>query len=166
MAKICTKKIDTDAKVVVFAFTNGDSHTVALADFPDDIKTRFALHGISQKLGDSYASADGIDEAIEAFLGTLETTTKGDWSTRAAGGGKGRTTMLAEALAEATGQDLDAAVAVLAEQTDEGKKAIKAHPQVRAILERISAERAAAKAAKAAKAAEETDAPDLGGMFG
>lgn len=147
MAKKATKTIEGD--VLTITFEDGNVLTVDINNIPSEIQTRLAMHGLSQKCGDSYAGA----EAEEAF-GKAEAVAKdlqeGNWSTRVAAAGP-RTTQLAEALAAATGKSIEEAAAKLETLDDEQKKGLRAHPQIKGELAKI-------KAAKAAKAAEKAAA--------
>lgn len=143
MAKKATKSIEGD--LLTIAFETGETILANLADIPADILSRLAMHGMSQKLGDSYAGVDGA-EAAEKANGVLTDLLAGNWSTRVAASGP-RTTQLAEALAAATGKTLEEAAGVLENMDDEAKKDLRKHPQIKVHL-------AALKAAAAAKAAE------------
>lgn len=156
MAKKATKKIEGTAVVITFEET-GDNLSVDLKDLKPEIVERLALHGLSQKLGDSYAGAEA-NEAFDKAAGVAKDLAEGNWTTRVAAGGP-RSTQLAEALAAATGKSLEEAVAKLEDMDDEQKKALRSHPQIKAELARIKAEKAAAAAAKAN--AEVADAPAL-----
>ena len=68
----------------------------------DGIKTRLAMHGYSQKVGDSYAGAETIEESASRAQAVIDQLLAGEWSqARASGTGAPRTTMLAEALSRA-----------------------------------------------------------------
>ena len=135
---------------------------------------QLALHGASQKAGDSYASAksatdgtdiDPNDWAMEQCAATIEQLYNDDWSVRRAGGGT-TITDLARALAEVMPEVSESdAAARLADASKEDKAALRSHPQVKAVLERLRAERATAKAEAAAKSADTSDAPALADLF-
>lgn len=55
---------------------------------PEDIKDRARLHGFSQKLGDSAASAETNEEIINAISKTWEALVNGEWTTRLPAGEK------------------------------------------------------------------------------
>ena len=113
------------------------------------------MHGLSQKLGDSYAGCEA-DEAFEKANGVATDLLAGNWSTRVAASGP-RTTQLAEALAAATGKSVEEAATVLEQMDDDQKKDLRKHPQIKVELAKIkaaNAEKAAAKAAEAAANAE------------
>lgn len=146
------KQIDADAKTITFTFENGDSATYNLGDLSPEIQTRLALHGLSQKLGDSYASAK--DEAPARVAGVWETLSKGEWTSRSEGGAP-RVTQLARAIAQVMGAPIEGVVAKLADMEADQKKAIAASPDVAAALAEIKlADLQKRKEELAAKAAE------------
>lgn len=168
------KAIDLEAGTVTFSDDSDNViAVVAYVDLTREMVRQAALHGISQKVGDSYAGAlkatDGLDLTPEAWSiqrvkDSVEQIARGDWNLRT-GGSTPAATDLAVAIAEATGSTVDEVAAKLAglkDTPDEGKevkKALRANPQVAAILARIKAERATKKQAELdAKAA---DAPAL-----
>lgn len=175
---IAKKIADFENGNVNFEFADGSTFNAALTELNEDIINRLALHGLSQKLGDSYAGAGGEDDPVEyakeALAGVYESLKEGNWTQRTGGTAGPRVTLLAEALHRATGRDLEECssmvndLRVAAGDGDEDAKAkldaIKNHPQVKAAQSEIRAERAAAKAAKDAESS--ADAPDLGSLLG
>lgn len=159
MAKKATKAI-TDTGVGI-DFENGEHLTVKLTQCSEEIVRRLALHGLSQKLGDSYAGAEA-DEAYGLAENVAQRLIAGDWqAARASGGGTSRVSALVEALATATGKTIDEALAVIKEMSDDQKKQLRAHPSVTSELAKIAATKAAAKAEKAAVAAQDAPALEL-----
>ncbi len=161
------KTVSLETKSVGFDFGEAGSVEVGLDQFDAEIVTRLALHGLSQKCGDSYASAKkategtDIDPAVWArgqVEAVVEQLVKKDWTTRTPGAG-GAVTDLATALAEVVGCPVEEAVARLADAEKEEKAGLRKHPDIAAVLSRIKAERAAAKAQKDAEKA--GSGPDL-----
>lgn len=177
---VATKKIDLEGRKVEITFADGTAQSLSLNDLNDEIITRLALHGLSQKLGDSYAGAgtedDPVAVATAAVGGVIENLMEGNWTQRATGTSGPRVTMLAEALSRATGKPVEECAELVNElkdaadtedASDEDKArfdAVKNHPAVKAEMSKIRAERAAAKAEK--DAAKGADAPDLGSLLG
>lgn len=175
-----TAKAD-EAAGVAFAFPDGETVTIRLSELPREMVERLAVHGLSQKGGDSYASAGSeenpLGAAKEWLKATLEDLRKGAWRVTTAGGF--RATMLARALARVTGQTVEAAQAVVdlnSELDDDGKpsengkawlKKMRANEQIKAATAAITLEDQKAKEAKlkaqAAKAG--GDAGDLAALF-
>lgn len=163
-----------DAPAVEVVFPDGNTERVALSDLPAEVVTRLAVHGLSQKLGDSYASA-GQQENPLAFAkqrvaDVAAQLREGDWRVTSEGGTT--VTLLGRALARATGQTEEAAMAKIREREegdeDEGKafkKALRAHPDIKKATADIKAEDAK-KAQERAAGLETGEAPSLGQLFG
>lgn len=165
------KKIDLENQSVTF--TDSDGNVVEVITF-DEIRNaglleQAALHGISQKVGDSYAGAlkatEGLDITPEAWSvqqvhENAERIRNGDWNLRTGGGGAA-VTDLAVALAEATGSTIEEVSERLATLEGDKGKEIKARlrkqPKVAAILARIKQERADKKAKELATKAENAE---------
>lgn len=153
MARIASKTVGADA--VTFAFANGQEVVAVLDELPNDIVRRLALHGLSQKVGDSYAGAESVTEAAAMAANVVSNLVAGLWAAKAARGGK-----IVEAIHRALGVSLEDALAKWSVMDDGAKKAVKAHPDIKRALAEIEAERAAALAGAASG-----DAEDLGALF-
>ncbi len=155
------KTVDLKSQVVTFDFGedadgNPRIETFLLSECSDEMKIQLALHGASQKGGDSYASAkktcegtevDPTEWAQQQAAGVIKQLYEDDWSVRTPG--TATATDLATALAEAASCTMDEAIARLADADADDKKALRKHPDIAAVLARIKSERAAAKAATA-----------------
>ncbi len=140
------KAIDIEEQTVSLTFENGNTLICALADLSPETVVQLALHGLSQKEGDSYA---GNKDQAEVLAGNVwDNLTAGNWSVRGEGGP--RVTQLVRALVmklAAAGKEIteaDAATKV-ADFDDDKKKALTAA---------LTAELAEIKAGDAQKAAE------------
>ena len=152
--KIATKKV-RDNGTLAFQFANGQEVVVNPETLPLEIQTAAMLHGLSQKLGDSYANAQGdVEWAYNQFLEVFQNIQAGDWNRKATGDGG----MLADAIAEVQGIPRDEVVEKLRDMDDETKSKLRKHPQIAAKLAAIKLERAEKKAAQ-------SDAPDLSDLF-
>lgn len=168
------KTVSVETKSVVFEFGEAGSVVFDLSKVSDEMLTQLALHGASQKGGDSYAGAktatDGTsidpDEwARNECQRVVEQIYAGEWTVRRASGGPGITD-LARALAEVMPDVTEAEAAErLAEASKEDKAALRKHPAVAAVLQRLKAERAAAKLEQAEAAAADSDLQTLSGLF-
>lgn len=165
MAKIADKMVDVARRAVVFSFVNGETVTARLDDLPQEMRDRLALHGMSQKGGDAYASAGDKDmsvadcaDAVRSIVGNLQA---GVWSAGRTAGPGGA---VAEALMRLTGRSAEEVAEVLASMSKEGLAELKRRPDMKAELARIAAERAEAKARATAGGAGTGD--DLGALFG
>lgn len=151
MAKKATKKIEGD--LLAIHFEEGDETlSVDINNIPADIQSKLAMHGLSQKLGDSYAGCD-VGEAHEKAAAVLKDLLDGNWSTRVAASGP-KATQLAEALATVTSQPLEKAAEVLEAMEKEEIATLRKHPDIQSALATIKLAKATEAAAKAAKAAE------------
>jgi hypothetical protein len=150
MAVIATKALDFDTSSVEFNFSDGTVESVALADFPEDIQAHFALHGISQKLGDSYASSKGdVAVAKASFASAVALLKGGEWRAgRAEGDAKPRTTELAEAIARIKGKTVAEIVTFLSTASEEQRKTLRSNDRVKAVIAVLRAEKAQARLAK------------------
>lgn len=150
--KVAEKDYDEESGTFSIVFSDGAESEVELDSLPQNIVRLLALHGLSQKLGDSYASVKGdVASAKEKYQAVLEQLRAGEWrKTRAEGeSGGARVTELAAAIARFRNAPIEKANAVVAAATPEQKKAWQANAQIKAIIATIRAEKAAAKAAKA-----------------
>ncbi len=146
---LCKKVVDLEAGTVAFAFTDAETVTFNIGDLDEKGLRRAALHGISQKGGDSYAGVKSVKEAQENLVKTLQAVEKGDWSTRVPG--EPRITVLVSALARAAGKTEEEAKAVIEtikSNPDEeaGKfqlKALNSDPAIRKAKLEIAAEKLA-----------------------
>ena len=155
-----------DAVALVFRFANGHEITVVPSELKPEIVICSALHGLAQKIGDSYASQKTVDEAIEKAEALFENLQEGTWINRAEGAV--RTTVLAEALHRASSTkypSVDAAAKAVKEWDTEKRKAVldakKGVPQLIAAYAAIQSERAAARASKLAEDADEESTESL-----
>lgn len=130
-----------DAVRLEFRFTNGKMVVVDFAKLSANIQAAALRHGIAQKVGDSFASSESVEDAWAAATETLAQLADGDWNTRTSG-----RSITAEAVARVQKIAVDKAQAIIVKMTPEKLAAIERHPAVKAELANIAAERAAARA--------------------
>ncbi len=135
------KKLVEDTSII-FIFADETSETIELDFFSKEIINRAALHGFSQKLGDSYSGITNVAEAKLAMHGVLAALRAGDWNRK--GGSTGGKWV--EALARATGETIERTLEAWDKMTDEVKTATKKHPDLIKVLREIELERAQARA--------------------
>ena len=159
MAKIATKT--PGATGVTFLFSNGETVVADVAALPSDMILRLAIHGMSQKGGDSYASANDkgltLAECAEGVRDIVANLANGIWS---AAGGTG-SSINAEALSRITSEDMDACVKAIDGMSEDARKELIKRPDMKAAIARIKAERAEARADDTAA----VDSSDLNGLF-
>ena len=146
-----TRAVDFEKQTVSFGIIGTDQVlTCLVSELPEDMKVRAILHGLNGKVGDS--AADPKTDAMSAMIGTWDNVKTGNWNVRGAAGPT--VTVLAEALAEVTGQELDAVVDKLEGMTAEERRAIpKKYAKVKAAMDTLKSNRAAEKAKASTKAA-------------
>jgi hypothetical protein len=138
-------------------------HTFDLSKVSEEILIRLALHGASQKIGDSYAGAkdsgeDPIAYADAAVQETIKQLLEGKWAISRTGSGAPRTSMLAQALAAVKGMSLEEAIEAVGELSDDEKKVLQANKKIAAKIAGLKAEQALARAKKAEEEAAKEDA--------
>lgn len=143
--------------LILFTFDDGTTEAFDASKVSGNIAARLALHGASQKIGDSYAGAKDDPSPIEyakaAVRETIAQLYAGDWRATVAAGP--RTPDLAVALSRLSGESIEASVEFVGTLDDDQKKVWRAKPAVKATLAAIAAEKAAAKAVKLAEAAKD-----------
>lgn len=148
--------------IITFTFDDKSTESFDLSKVNDATKLRLAMHGASQKIGDSYAGANAADNPVEyaktAVRETIKDLYAGSW--RAASGGGPRVSDLAVAFSRASGKPLDACVAFVNGLDDDNKKALRNKAKVKIELAKITAEKAAARLKKLSDAASATPEGD------
>ena len=139
MAKIASKVMGEG--FVRFEFADGEILQCNADEIRGDIVTRLMLHGISQKVGDSYAGAESITEARLMAQGVWNNLTSGVWALKAVRGGK-----IVEALHRITGKPFDECLEKWAGMDEAGQKALRKHPDIKRVMAEMEAERARALA--------------------
>ena len=72
------KSVNMENELVTFAFEN-ETVEFKLADLSAEMVTRLALHGLSQKLGDSYADSTKVTDPQSAASVVWENLLEGNW---------------------------------------------------------------------------------------
>jgi len=155
MATKCKKSIREDNSGVDFNFSDGSVIAIELSSLSEEMVVNLVLHGISQKVGDSYAGCETVEEAYTKANDLTTRLLEGDWkSVRASGGGKAKKTMLLEAFCMAQpDRTEEECIEVLEGMDDDDKSALSQHDVIKANMASIRAQRAADKAKKLAEAA-------------
>ncbi len=151
----------TDVAAITFTFADFEDQMVSLSDIPEPIRVALAWHGLSQKLGDSYANASKkpAEDCYDSFQSTLERLVAGDWVKAREAAGP-RTSMVLEAvlavMANAGKPADDATQKVIGEALGEKSERDRAMADARVKLayEKIRLDRAQARLAKIELAAQ------------
>lgn len=154
MARIANKRPSADG--VQFVFVDGTKLDCNVGDLPRDIVERLAVHGLAQKVGDSYASAESVEEAIGNAKSVWENLKAGQWATKAARGGK-----FVEALHRVTGKPYDECLTAWQGMDDKQKADLRKHAAIKKAIADIEAE----NAARLAEQTKGEDAVDLSTLF-
>lgn len=135
-----TSTIADDGTVSVrLDFENGEVRNFTMRS---DMVSRFAAHGAEQKLGDAIAGETEIGDAVLAVDDLLSRLNAGEWNiTRAAGAFAG-TSVLIQALVEASGKDVAEIKAFLENKSQAEKLALRRSAKIKPIVERIESEKA------------------------
>lgn len=148
MAIKMAKKVKlANGVTLTFVDKAGTVLTAELDKLTPAMVTELAIHGLSQKLGDSYSGAETVTEGIDAAKSTWKNLLAGNFNARASGGG-----LLAEAVARIKGISVADAEAKLAEATEEQIENLRKNSKVKDTITIIRGERAAAKATSPAEA--------------
>lgn len=154
-AKFASKEYDMDAKSVGITFGNGEKVDFELDRCSDEIKLQLALHGASQKIGDSYAGAKGnFVEAKASAQDVVDQLYAGVWRASREDDARPRLAELAEAIARIKNVPLESATAAVEKGTEDQRKQWRSNAKVKATIAQIRAE-------KAAKALEEAGEQSL-----
>jgi hypothetical protein len=146
------KVADLAGRAVRWYFADGASATVGLDSFGEEMRLAFALHGISQKFGDSYASATTVQEAREAFDGLYGQVMNGEWEKRREGGKEKEEPLLVEALARIYNSPVEAVRPLVEAMKPAERRAMEADGEVARMILAIRAERTGTEAVEGAKA--------------
>jgi hypothetical protein len=134
--------VDANGKIAVrIDFRNGETLTYTL---PDSLITKFAAHGAEQKLGDETAGLKDIDDKVMAVKDLMERLQSPEgWNVAREANGMAGTSVLARALAEVQGVDIEKVKAFLKDKTQAQKMALRNNPKVKPVVDRIEAEKQA-----------------------
>lgn len=151
--KFCDKT--SEGTIVSFKFGNNTVVSLDLSTLSEDMQQELMIHGALQKIGDSYASAGGdFAFGIAAAEKVIDNLSNGLWGSARASSGESKkgSGELATALALLQGKDVAEVTAALEAASDEQRKAVRAHPAVKAKIAELRAAKAAEALAKAGEA--------------
>ncbi len=142
MATIKKAVITKDGNSWRYVFGNGKSIVASLDELSAEIIFDLTMHGLKQKLSDSY-SGKTLDYEIEAEVRAVwETLVSGQWNAgRSSAGG-----IWVEAIARAAGSTIEEAQTVWTGLDEATQKDVKKDTDVRLAKAQIEMERAQAKA--------------------
>jgi hypothetical protein len=136
---------------VKFDWADESDTSYDLSLYSEEMIRNLALHGLKQKLGDSYSGAEKNGWSIAECKTEVDTVSAsmvaGDWNRK--GGGFASGGIWVEAAAKATGEEFGAVLEKWNAMDDATKASIKKHPDVKLAKATIELERAKAKAVDA-----------------
>lgn len=102
---------------ILFQVAGFEPIRCSLDEVSGDIKHRLAMHGMSQKIGDSAAGSEG-QEAYDSIISTWNTLKDGKWAERVSTGGGEKISISAikQALSLLSPEERSAAIAAFAKQ--------------------------------------------------
>ncbi len=143
------KSYNPETGDVSFKFANGEALVINVrSEIPAALYEQVVAHGLLQKIGDSYAGAETVEEAHKSAKATLEAIRTGEWASPREGVGAGGGDLI-KALVRIRGCTEEAARAVVMALDAEKRKAVQKIPAVAKALLEIAAERARERAASA-----------------
>lgn len=137
-------------------FVNGAVRNFSV---PAALLLRFAAHGAEQKLGDAIAGEKEIADAVLSIDDLITRLNAGDWTVRREAGAFAGTSILIQALVEASGKPVDAIRDFLSTKSQTEKLALRKSDKLKPIIERL-------EAAKATKSKNTVDTDSLLGELG
>ena len=153
---IKTSTVDGDNVSVRLDFVNGETRNFVV---PSTMTARFAAHGAEQKLGDAIAGETDINDAVLSVDDLMARLTAGEWNVTRSAGGFAGTSILAQALIEASGQTREAIMAYLGTKSQAEKIALRRAAKIKPIIDRL-------EAAKASTSKSSVDTDSLLGELG
>lgn len=142
LLKTSTVSEDGNSVETVLDFRNGETRKVTLRK-DSALVLRFAGHGVEQKLGDETAGVEDVDDAVIAVDELIDRLGKGEWTIRTEGKGFAGSSVLAKALVEFTGKSAEQVRDLMKGLTQAEKMGLRADPEIKPIIDRIEAEKAA-----------------------
>jgi hypothetical protein len=161
---VAKKEIRDDFSGVDFNFSDGTVLTMMVANVPQSLHNQLMCHGLSQKIGDSYAGVKGnVADAIDNAQTVIELLTAGEWSEKKEGVAARPSRIVKAAMIAYTeaGKAVDEA-AIIEKAKDKGwRDRAMTNATIKAIYDRLVVEEAQAKAALSAAAAASATGSDL-----
>lgn len=122
-------------------FRNGETRLFSTSDL--ELIFRAAAHGFEQKLGDETAGVDDLDDKILAIDDLIERLGKGEWTQKREANSLAGASVLLKALVELTGKTREKIKAFLEGKSAAEKAALRASAQLKPIIAKLEAEKAA-----------------------
>ena len=153
-ARFCEVEYDNEGEgSVIFNFGNGKSLQLGVGELNAEMKQRSLLHGINQKVRDSFAGVKGdYAKGVENAQDIIDQLKAGSWkAARGEGESRPRVEELAAAIAALKGIDFETAKKAATEASDEKRKEWRNHPRIKAAIAKLRLEKAEAELAASEK---------------
>ena len=121
-------------------FRNGESR---LFTIPTALLAKFAAHGAEQKLGDAMSGLANVEDGILAVDDLIDQLYQGNWNTPRAASEMAGASILVRALVELKGQPVEKVKDFVKAKSAAERTALRNAPAVKAIIERLEAEKVA-----------------------
>jgi hypothetical protein len=116
--------VETGKVSIVIDFRNGKTISVSSEELSHATLLRAAAHGLSQKIGDSYASCKDVDDMTLAAEEMVKRLKAGEWeAVREAGDSLAGASVVIRALVEVTGKSVEDIKAFLDKKLEAAKAA-------------------------------------------
>lgn len=133
---------DDGTVTTVLDFLNGQTRKFVVAPTAPNY-ARFAATGVENKIGNQIGNEKDIDDAVMSVDDLIKRLNDGEWYVGRAPGSFSGASILAKALIEASGKTGDEIKAFLGSKSHAEKLALRTSPQIKPIIERLEAEKAA-----------------------
>lgn len=143
-AKVLKSSVQTeDSNTVKFQFKNGTIRTFDLSSVSPEMLIRLALHGAEAKIGDNYAGVAEIEDCVEAVDDMIARLQRGEWreSRKGAGESYQGASVLARAIAEVRGLQIDKVREWLRTRSAADKLALRKSEQFAPTIQRMEADK-------------------------
>lgn len=149
MARASIAKKEIEGSNIILKFSDDTELVCDVNSLSDEIKHHLMMHGASQKIGDSYSGEKDVSVARTKAEKTVQNLIAGEWKAQREGGGGGRISDLAKALAAVAGVELSQAVEKIMEMDKDAKKELRAHPKIKLELIKLQQQKAEEELAEA-----------------
>jgi len=136
---------DNGTTTVSLDFCNGESRKFVI---PANLLFNFAGHGAVQKFGDEIAGISDIEDAVMAIDELILRLNKGEWTAKREASSFSGSSILARAIVEHSGKNIEAIKTFLSTKTGAEKAALRNTPAIKVIVDRLEAEKVAKNSAK------------------
>ena len=142
--------IEGDRVSVRFDFRNGATRSIVLTDLTPALQRQGLGHGGSQKIGDSAAGEESVEDMVLSVEKSIQMLQNGSWGVeRGAGDSFKGGSIVVQALVEVTGKSVDAIKAFIDKKIEALKcsrqalyASFRADPKVGPVIERLEKEKA------------------------